>query len=112
MDFEIIYEAYQGNLNLDRIASNFTINAPANIIIAFYAALADKRGIPLDKLRATPQNDILKEFIARGTFIFRPTPSMRLFRDSLLFLTRYMPNVNVTGRPAPAVCRTLLSVCP
>lgn len=96
-DFEIIYEAYQGDLNLDRIASNFTINAPANIIIAFYAALAEKRGVPLEKLRATPQNDILKEYVARGTYIFPPRPAMRLFRDSLTFLTKYMPNVNVTS---------------
>jgi len=96
-DFEIIYEAYQGELDLDKIASNFTINAPANIIIAFYAALAEKRGISLSKLRATPQNDILKEYIARGTYIFPPRPAMRMFRDSVVFLTKYMPKVNVTS---------------
>ncbi len=94
-DFEVIYECYTGNLDLDKIASNFTINGPANIIIAFYAALAEKRGIPLDKLRATPQNDILKEFVARGTYIFPPRPSMRMFRDSVVFLTRHMPKVNI-----------------
>ncbi|MFZ5632975.1 MAG: methylmalonyl-CoA mutase family protein [Bacillota bacterium] len=96
-DFEVIYESYTGDLDLDKIASNFTINAPANIIIAFYAALAEKRGIPLEKLRATPQNDILKEFVARGTYIFPPRPSMRMFRDSAVFLTKYMPNVNITS---------------
>ena len=69
-DLEVIYEPYQGNLNLDRIASNFTINAPAIYLIAMYVALAEKRGIPLDKLRATPQNDILKEYIARGNLHF------------------------------------------
>lgn len=96
-DFEIIYESYLGDLGLDRIASNFTINAPANIIMAFYIALAEKRGISPEKLRATPQNDILKEFVARGTYIFPPRPSMRMFRDSLVYFTKYMPNVNITS---------------
>ncbi|MBC7230543.1 MAG: methylmalonyl-CoA mutase [Actinobacteria bacterium] len=96
-DLEIIYEPYRGDLDLDNIASNFTINAPANIIIAMYAALAEKRGIPLEKLRATPQNDILKEYIARGTYIFPPKHALRMFRDSLVFLTRNMPNVNITS---------------
>ncbi len=96
-DFEIIYEPFQGDLELDRIASNFTINAPANIIIAMYLALAEKRGIPWEKLRSTPQNDILKEFISRGTYIFPPKPSMRMFRDSLLFLTENCPRINLTS---------------
>ena len=96
-DLEVIYEPYQGDLNLDSIASNFTINAPAIYLMAMYGALAEKRGIPLDKLRATPQNDILKEYVARGTYIFPPTPAMRLFRDSLVFLTQYMPKVNITS---------------
>lgn len=96
-DFEVIYESYTGNLDLDKIASNFTINAPANIIMAFYIALAEKRGIAPDKLRATPQNDILKEFIARGTYAFPPKQSMRMFRDSAVFFARHMPNVNITS---------------
>jgi methylmalonyl-CoA mutase N-terminal domain/subunit len=96
-DFEVIYEPFQGELELDRIASNFTINGPCNIIVAMYFALAGKRGIPLDKLRATPQNDILKEFIARGTYVFPPRHSMRMFRDSLVFFTKYCPHVNITS---------------
>jgi len=96
-DFEVIYEPYQGELDLDKIASNFTINAPANIFIGMYCALAEKRGIPIEKIRATPQNDILKEFIARGTYIFPPRSSMRFFRDSLVFITRNLPNVNITS---------------
>jgi methylmalonyl-CoA mutase N-terminal domain/subunit len=96
-DFEVIFEPYQGELDLDKIASNFTINAPANIFMAMYLALAEKRGIPMEKLRATPQNDILKEFIARGTYIFPPRPSMRLFRDSLVFIVKHLPNVNITS---------------
>lgn len=96
-DLEVIYEPYRQDLELDRIASNFTINAPAIYFIALYAALAQKRGIPLDRLRATPQNDILKEYIARGTYIFPPRPSMRLFRDTLVFLNRHMPKVNINS---------------
>ncbi|MGQ9694577.1 MAG: methylmalonyl-CoA mutase family protein [Thermodesulfobacteriota bacterium] len=96
-DMEIIYEAFSGENDLDRIASNFTINAPADIIIAMYLALADKRGISWSKLRASPQNDILKEYVARGTYIFPPRPAMRLFRDSLVFFTRHVPNVNITS---------------
>ncbi len=96
-DFEIIYEPYTGDLDLDKIASNFTINAPAAIIIAMYAALAEQRGIPLEKLRGTPQNDILKEFIGRGTYIFPPGPSLRLFRDTLVFCTQNMPRFNITS---------------
>jgi methylmalonyl-CoA mutase N-terminal domain/subunit len=94
-DMEIIFEAFSGENDIDRTASNFTINAPANIIMAMYLALADKRKIPWEKLRATPQNDILKEFVARGTYIFSPRHSMRMFRDSLVFFTKHLPNVNV-----------------
>jgi methylmalonyl-CoA mutase N-terminal domain/subunit len=93
-DFEIIYEPFVGDMELDRIASNWTINATANIIIAMYAALAEKRGIPLDKLRGTPQNDILKEFVARGTQIFPVKHSMRMTRDTITYCTEHMPNLN------------------
>jgi len=96
-DMEIIFEAFSGENDIDRTASNFTINAPANLIMAMYLALADKRGIAWEKLRATPQNDILKEFIARGTYIFPPRPSIRMFRDSLAFFTKNLPNVNITS---------------
>jgi methylmalonyl-CoA mutase N-terminal domain/subunit len=96
-DFEIIYEPYTGELELDRISSNFTINAPAAVIIAMYAALAEKRGVPLAALRGTPQNDTLKEYIARGMYIFPPGPSLRLFRDILVFCTEKMPKFNITS---------------
>ncbi|MCU0600036.1 MAG: methylmalonyl-CoA mutase family protein [Desulfobacterales bacterium] len=96
-DFAVIYEPYTGNLEIDKVPSNFTINAPAAVIIAMYATLAEKRGIPLDKLRGTPQNDILKEFIARGTYIYPPGPSLRLFRDTCVFCTRYMPKFNINS---------------
>jgi len=96
-DMEVIFEAFSGENDIDRTASNFTINAPANIIMAMYIVLADKRGIAREKLRATPQNDILKEFVARGTYIFPPRPSMRIFRDSLTFFAEHLPNINITS---------------
>ncbi len=96
-DLEVIFEAFSGENDIDRTASNFTINAPANIIMAMYLALAEKRGISWERLRATPQNDILKEYVARGTYIFPPRPAMRMFRDSLVFFTKYLPSVNITS---------------
>ena len=96
-DFQVIYEAFTGDRDIDRVPSNFTINAPAAVIIAMYAALAEKRGIAPAELRGTPQNDILKEFIARGTYIYPPRPSMRLFRDTLVFCRKHLPKLNVTS---------------
>jgi len=93
-DFEVIYEAFTGDREMDKIASNFTINAPANIILAMYFVLAEKRGVPLEKLVATPQNDILKEIVARGTYIFPIRPSMRMTRDSIVFCAEHTPLLN------------------
>ncbi len=96
-DFEVIYEAFAGDDDLDRIASNFTINAPCNVILAMYIALAQQRGIAIHKLRGTPQNDILKEFVARGTYIFPPQPSMRMIRDTITYCTEHMPLMNTVS---------------
>ena len=96
-DFAAIYEPYTGAREIDKVPSNFTINAPAAVIIAMYAVLARMRGIGPEKLRGTPQNDILKEFIARGTYIFPPRPSLRLFRDTCTFCTKYMPRLNINS---------------
>jgi len=93
-EMEVIYEAFVDDRDLDKIASNWTINAPVNIILAMYIALAEKRGIPLDKLRGTPQNDILKEFVARGTYIFPIKPSLRMTRDTIVYCTQNMPLLN------------------
>ena len=96
-DFAVIYEAFTGERDLDKVASNYTINAPCAVILAMLVALADRRGIALDTLHGTPQNDILKEFIARGTYIFPPGPSMRLFRDTLVFCRQKLPKMNVNS---------------
>jgi len=93
-DFEVLYEAFTGDRDLDRTASNFTINPTANITLAMYFVLAEKRGIPLEKLVATPQNDILKEIVARGTYIFPVKPSMRMTRDSIVFSSEHTPQLN------------------
>jgi len=93
-DLGVIYEPFQGENNLDKIACNWTINAPANIILAAYIALAEQRGIPQSKLRGTLQNDILKEYIARGTYIFPPRHSLRMTRDTIVYCTEHMPLMN------------------
>ena len=96
-DFETVYEAYHDDLEIDKVASNFTMNSAASVIIAMYAVLAEKRGIPLEKLRGTPQNDILKEYVGRGTYIFPPRPALRLFRDTAVYCTKNIPKLNVTS---------------
>ncbi|MCP4682139.1 MAG: methylmalonyl-CoA mutase [Desulfobacterales bacterium] len=93
-DLEIIYEPFTGDSDIDKISSNWTINGNSNIILAMYCALADKRGIPWDKLKGTPQNDILKEFVARGTQLFPIEHHMRLMRDTITFCTEHMPKMN------------------
>ncbi|MFC2070027.1 methylmalonyl-CoA mutase family protein [Chloroflexota bacterium] len=93
-DFEAVYEPFQGENNLDSIASNWTINAPVTVILAAYIALAEKRGISPGKLRGTLQNDIIKEYVARGTYIFPPKPSLRLTRDVIVYCTEHLPLLN------------------
>ncbi len=93
-DMETLHEAFTGDMDLDKIASNWTINAPANMILAMYIAVGEKRGIPQDKLRGTVQNDILKEFLGRGTYILPPKPSMRMVRDTMVYCTKNMPYMN------------------
>jgi len=93
-DMEIVYEPFQGDRDIDKIASNWTINAPACMILAMYIALAEQRNISPAKLRGTLQNDILKEYVGRGTQIFPPRPSMRLVRDSMVYCTENLPLLN------------------
>ena len=79
---------------LDKVSVSMTINAPAAILLAMVVAVAREQGVPLDKLRGTVQNDILKEYIARGTYIFPPGPSMRLMTDLFLYSARHLPKWN------------------
>ncbi len=79
---------------LDKVSTSMTINAPASILLAMYIAVGKKQGVPSSELRGTIQNDILKEYVARGTYIFPPTPSMRLITDVFQFCTREVPKWN------------------
>ncbi len=92
-DFEVLYEPFAGESDLDGINSAWTINPLANVILAMYIALAKKRGIPISKLNCTPQNDILKECVSRGTHIFPLKHAMRLTRDTIVFGTKEMPGL-------------------
>ena len=79
---------------LDRISTSMTINAPAAILLAMYIAVAKEQGVDPKRLRGTVQNDILKEYIARGTYIFPPRPSMRLVTDLIRYCATEVPEWN------------------
>src|SRR5262245_19514120 len=87
-------ETLLDGLPLGEVSTSMTINATAAILLAFYVAVADERGIPRDRLSGTVQNDILKEYIARGTYIYPTAPSMRLVTDVFEFCARELPRWN------------------
>ena len=89
-DMEILLK----DIDLGKVSISQTINGPAMILLAFYVAIAENQGVPLDKLRGTLQNDILKEFTAQKEWIFPPEPSMRIITDMLAFCTENMPQYN------------------
>ncbi len=84
---------FQG-IPLDQVSTSMTINSPCAVLLAMYLAIAEKQGIPFDKLRGTVQNDILKEYSSRGTYIFPPRPSMRLITDIFAYCTKEVPQWN------------------
>ena len=79
---------------LDQVSTSMTINATAPILLALYVAVGKRQGVPLEKLSGTVQNDILKEYIARGTYIYPPAPSMRLVTDVFAYCTAELPSWN------------------
>src|SRR5271168_287942 len=79
---------------LSDMNTSMTINATAPWLLALYVTLADEQGVPRAKLQGTTQNDIIKEYLSRGTYVFPPTPSMRLTKDVILFTTKEMPKWN------------------
>ncbi|MDK2824682.1 MAG: methylmalonyl-CoA mutase, N-terminal domain [Clostridia bacterium] len=89
-DMEILFNG----IPLDKVSTSMTINAPASVLLAFYIAVAEKQGVSPDKLTGTIQNDILKEYAARGTYIFPPTPSMRLITDIFEYCSQNVPGWN------------------
>jgi len=89
-DMEIIFDG----IPLDKVTTSMTINAPATILLAMYIAVAEKQGVPQEKLGGTVQNDILKEYAARGMYIFPPKPSMKLVTDIFEYCSKYVPRWN------------------
>ena len=95
-DMEIIFK----DIPLDRVSTSMTINSPATVLLAMYIAVGEKQGVPKEKLIGTTQNDILKEFIARGTYIFPPKPSLKLTMDVIEYCYKHVPKWNtlsITG---------------
>jgi methylmalonyl-CoA mutase N-terminal domain/subunit len=89
-DMEMLFR----DIPLDRVSTSMTINATASILLALYLVVAEKQGVPWDKVNGTIQNDVLKEYIARGTYIYPPAPSMRIITDIFRFCTERAPNWN------------------
>lgn len=85
---------------LDKVSTSMTINAPAGVLLAMYIAVAKRQGVEMNQLRGTIQNDILKEYVARGTYIFPPQPSMRLITDIFSFCSKEVPfwnTISISG---------------
>jgi methylmalonyl-CoA mutase N-terminal domain/subunit len=89
-DMEILFKG----IPLDKVSTSMTINATAAMLLLLYELVAEKQGCPPEKITGTVQNDILKEYAARGTYIFPPRPSMRLITDLFAYCGRHLPNWN------------------
>ncbi|MGE5597281.1 MAG: methylmalonyl-CoA mutase [Hyphomicrobiales bacterium] len=89
-DMETLFEG----IPLDKVSTSMTINAPAPVMLAMYIVAAEKQGVPGEKLNGTVQNDVLKEYVARGTYIFPPEPSVRLAADVMGYCAKHVPQWN------------------
>jgi methylmalonyl-CoA mutase N-terminal domain/subunit len=89
-DMQLLFK----EIPLDKVSTSMTINAPAAVLLAMYIAVGRRQGVDERKLRGTIQNDILKEFVARGTYIYPPVPSMRLITDTFQYCQGHVPNWN------------------
>jgi methylmalonyl-CoA mutase N-terminal domain/subunit len=89
-DMETLFDG----IPLDQVSTSMTINAPASVLLAMYIAVGKKQGVDPRQLRGTVQNDILKEYVARGTYIYPPNPSMRLITDLFRYCHEYVPRWN------------------
>jgi methylmalonyl-CoA mutase N-terminal domain/subunit len=89
-DMETLFDG----IPIDRISTSFTINATAAILLAMYLVVAERQGVPTSKIAGTIQNDILKEYVARGTWIFPPEPSLRMIVDTIEHCVRHAPRFN------------------
>jgi len=86
-------EMFDG-IPLDRVSTSMTINAPASVLVAMYMVVAEKQGVPSGDIMGTAQNDVLKEYVARGTYIYPPRESLRLAADLITYCARYAPKFN------------------
>ncbi len=89
-DMETMFDG----IPLDQVSTSMTINAPAPVLVAMYAVVGEKQGVPKDRIAGTAQNDVLKEYVARGTYIFPPKPSLRLAADLMAWCSRELPRFN------------------
>ena len=89
-DMEELFDS----IPLSQVSTSMTINAPAAVLVAMYVVAAERQGVPNDDVQGTVQNDVLKEYIARGTFIYPPKPSLRLAADLIAWCTRHAPRFN------------------
>src|SRR6184192_4311343 len=89
-DMELLFD----RIPLDEVSTSMTINAPAALLLLLYELVAEEQGVSGDKLRGTVQNDILKEYIARGNYIFPPRPSMRITTDLFAYTAKRIPKWN------------------
>ena len=89
-DMETLFDG----IPLDKVSTSMTINAPASVLLAMYIAVAEKQGVSPEKLRGTIQNDVLKEYSSRGTYIFPPQPSMRIITDIFAYCSESVPQWN------------------
>ena len=89
-DMEILFD----QIPLGKVSTSMTINSPAAVLLAMYVAVGEKQGVPMDKIKGTIQNDVLKEYVARGTFIFPPRPSLRLITNIFEWCSENTPAFN------------------
>jgi len=89
-DMEVVFDG----IDLSEVSTSMTINAPASVLLAMYVAIGDQQGVPREELRGTIQNDVLKEYIARNTYIYPPEPSMRIITDIFEFCAEEVPSFN------------------
>jgi methylmalonyl-CoA mutase N-terminal domain/subunit len=90
LDMETLFDG----IPLSQVSTSMTINAPAPVLAAMYIGVAEKQGVPLEEINATVQNDVLKEYVARGTFIYPPGPSLRLAADLIAYCAHHVPKFN------------------
>jgi methylmalonyl-CoA mutase N-terminal domain/subunit len=95
-DMELLFDG----IPLGEVSTSMTINAPASILLLLYELVAERQGVPGDRLRGTVQNDILKEYVARGNYIFPPRPSMRITTDLFAYCRERLPHwhtISISG---------------